>query len=277
MQVSTTIASCREARSKLGRLALVPTMGALHAGHLSLVELARGHAPHIAVSIFVNPTQFGPREDFNKYPRPIQTDLEMCESAGVDLVFNPPAEEMYPAPPVDLMVDLPALACVLEGKHRPGHFRGVCQVVSKLFNIIQPQVAIFGEKDYQQLRILSAMTEAMNFPIQIVPGPTLREPDGLALSSRNRYLSDEERRRALAISRGLFAARDEFAAGINQTNRLLTTIQHVLLEQHLAIDYVAAVDIFSLKPVERISEPTLLAVAARVGSTRLIDNIILGG
>jgi pantoate--beta-alanine ligase len=254
-------------------------MGALHAGHLSLVELARRHAPAVAVSIFVNPTQFGPREDFNKYPRPIESDLRLCEEAGVDLVFHPSVEAMYPAPPappLDLMIDLPALSAVLEGKHRPGHFRGVCQVVAKLFNILQPQAACFGEKDYQQLRILTAMTEAMNFPIDIVPGPTLRDPDGLAMSSRNRYLSHEERQRALAISRGLFAARDQFTAGIDQTNRLLTTIQHTLLEQHLAIDYVAAVDIFNLKPIERITGPTLLAVAARAGSTRLIDNVVVG-
>lgn len=275
MQVLTTIDSCRDARSRLGRLALVPTMGALHAGHLSLIELAHQHAEAVAVSIFVNPTQFGPKEDFKKYPRPIESDLRLCEQAGVDMVFQPAVEQMYPAEPADLMIDLPSLSTVLEGKHRPGHFRGVCQVVAKLFNIIQPQAACFGEKDYQQLRILSAMTEAMNFPIRIIPGPTLRDPDGLAMSSRNRYLSPEERTKALSISRGLFTARDEFAGGIDQTNRLLTTIQHSLLEQHLAIDYMAAVDAQTLKPVERVASPTLLAVAARVGSTRLIDNVIL--
>ena len=275
MQVSNTIEACREARSKLGRLALVPTMGALHAGHLSLIELARRHADVVAVSIFVNPTQFGPKEDFNKYPRPVESDLRMCRQAGVELVFQPTVEQMYPAEPADLVIELPSLSNALEGKHRPGHFRGVCQVVAKLFNILQPQAACFGEKDYQQLRILTAMTEAMNFPIQIIPGPTLRDPDGLAMSSRNRYLSPEERIKALSISRGLFAARDQFASGIDQTNRLLTTIQHTLLEQHLAIDYVAAVDSRTLKPVERITSPTLLAVAARVGPTRLIDNVIL--
>lgn len=275
MQVSNTIEACREARSKLGRLALVPTMGALHAGHLSLIELARRHADVVAVSIFVNPTQFGPKEDFNKYPRPVESDLRMCRQAGVELVFQPTVEQMYPAEPADLVIELPSLSNALEGKHRPGHFRGVCQVVAKLFNILQPQAACFGEKDYQQLRILTAMTEAMNFPIQIIPGPTLRDPDGLAMSSRNRYLSPEERIKALSISRGLFAARDQFASGIDQTNRLLTTIQHTLLEQHLAIDYVAAVDSRTLRPVERVTTPTLLAVAARVGPTRLIDNVIL--
>lgn len=277
MQVSNTIEACREARSGLGRLALVPTMGALHAGHLSLIELARRHADAVAVSIFVNPAQFGPKEDFNKYPRPIESDLRLCEQAGVELVFHPAVERMYPAEPADLVIDLPSLSTVMEGKHRPGHFRGVCQVVAKLFNILQPQAACFGQKDYQQLRILTAMTQAMNFPIEIVPGPTLRDPDGLAMSSRNRYLSPEERIRALSISRGLFAARDQFASGIDQTNRLLTTIQHTLLEQHLAIDYVAAVDAQGLKTVERVTGPTLLAVAARVGSTRLIDNCVVGG
>jgi len=270
-----TIEECRAARKKLGRLALVPTMGALHEGHLSLMMLARAHAPKVAVSIFVNPTQFGPREDYTKYPRPIEADLEKCQQADIDLLFLPEAEQMYTPGMAEVVVDLPQLSSVLEGKHRPGHFRGVCQVVAKLFNIIQPDVAVFGQKDFQQFRILSAMVEALNFPIEIVRGPTVREPDGLAMSSRNQYLSPTDREKALAISRGLFAAQAEFKKGVRQTNRLITTIQHILLEQHLSIDYIAAVDPITLKHVDAATGPVVLAVAARVGTTRLIDNITL--
>jgi len=270
-----TIEECRAARKKLGRLALVPTMGALHEGHLSLMMLARAHAPKVAASIFVNPTQFGPREDYTKYPRPIEADMEKCRQADVDLLFLPEAEQMYTPGMAEVVVDLPQLSSVLEGKHRPGHFRGVCQVVAKLFNIIQPDVAVFGQKDFQQFRILSAMVEALNFPIEIVPGPTVREPDGLAMSSRNQYLSPTDREKALAISRGLFAAQAQFKKGVRQTNRLITTIQHILLEQHLSIDYIAAVDPITLKHVDSATGPVVLAVAARVGTTRLIDNITL--
>ena len=276
MTVVHTIADCRAQRKNLGRLALVPTMGALHAGHLSLIEVARRHAPHVAVSIFVNPTQFGPTEDFSRYPRPIEADLAKCEAAAVDFVFQPSPEEMYPSGLPDVIVDLPALSTVLEGKHRPGHFKGVCQVVAKLFNIVQPDVACFGQKDFQQLLILTAMAAALDFPVEIVACPTLREPDGLAMSSRNQYLSAEERQKALSISRGLFAAREEWAKGIVQTNRLIATIHKPILEQHVNIDYVAAADPVTLKNVEVVSGPTVLAVAARVGKTRLIDNLVVG-
>ena len=275
MIIAQTIDECREARKKLGRLAFVPTMGALHAGHVSLMTLARQHAPKVAASIFVNPTQFGPREDYTKYPRPLESDLEKSRAAGVDLVFAPSADEIYRPGAAEVVVDMPQLSAVLEGKHRPGHFRGVCQVVTKLFNIVQPDVAIFGQKDFQQLRILTAMTEALNYTIQIVGGPTIREPDGLAMSSRNQYLSATDREKALSISRGLFAAKAEFNEGIRQTNRLITTIQHILLEQHLSIDYIAAVDPIMLKNVEVVNGPTVLAVAARVGTTRLIDNVMV--
>lgn len=275
MRVVRTIAEVRSERAKLERLALVPTMGALHAGHISLMQTARKHAPHIAVSIFVNPTQFGPREDFGKYPRPIEADLKKCEEAGVELVFNPAVEEMYRPGLADVAIDLPSLTGVLEGAKRPGHFKGVCQVVAKLFNIFDPNVACFGQKDYQQLRIITAMVESLDWPIQIVPCPTIREPDGLAMSSRNAYLSTEERQRALAISRALRLARDQVKAGYRPTNRLITTMQNTLLEQHLLIDYVAAVDPFTFKNVAEVAGPTLLAIAARVGATRLIDNTIV--
>ncbi len=256
-------------------VSLVPTMGALHAGHISLIEIARKRAEKVAVSIFVNPTQFGPREDYNKYPRPIDSDLKQCEEAGVDLIFLPSAEEMYRPGLPDLVIDLPQLSGVLDGKHRPSHFRGVCQVVTKLFHIIDPNVAIFGQKDFQQLRILTAMVEAMDWPIEIVAGPTVRESDGLAMSSRNRYLSREDRACALSISRALHRAAMEFDNGVKQTNRLMTTIQKMLLEQHMNIDYVAAVDPITLKNIEVVDGPTVLAVAARVGNTRLIDNVVL--
>jgi pantoate--beta-alanine ligase len=279
--VSRSINECRQQREKLGKLALVPTMGALHAGHLALITEAKKRAPHVAVSIFVNPTQFGPREDFNRYPRPIEDDLAKCEKAGVDLVFHPSVEEMYPPNLPALVLDLPSLSEVLEGKHRPGHFRGVCQIVAKLFNIISPQAALFGMKDYQQLRIITGMVEALNWPIEIVGVPTVRESDGLAMSSRNRFLSADERARALAISRALMLASGEVNEGVTQANRLVATMQNVLLDKGnlgrvpVSIDYVAAVDPQTLKPVETATGPTLLAIAARVGNTRLIDNMIV--
>ena len=277
MQVVRTIAECRAERTKLARrkLALVPTMGALHAGHVALIEAAKKHASAVAVSIFVNPTQFGPKEDYQKYPRPLEDDLAKCKAAGVELVFNPPAEEMYRPGVPDVVVDVPSLTTVLEGKHRPGHFKGVCQVVAKLFNIVRPAVAVFGQKDYQQFRVLSAMVDSLDLPIEVRGVPTVRDPDGLAMSSRNQYLSPGERERALSIHRSLGIAEAEFKSGIRQTNRLITTMQKVMLEQHLSIDYVAAVDAETLKPVEVISSPTVLAIAARVGTTRLIDNLVV--
>jgi pantoate--beta-alanine ligase len=281
MHVVRSIAEARALRGKLDRLALVPTMGALHAGHMSLSEKAKQHAPQVAVSIFVNPAQFGPREDFAKYPRPIMEDLAKCQAAGVEMVFHPPPEEMYPTGRSEITVDLPALSGVLEGKHRPGHFKGVCQVVAKLFNILTPDVAVFGQKDFQQLRIITAMVESLDWPIKIVPCPTLREPDGLAMSSRNQYLSADERTRALSIHRGLMQAKELVSQGIRQTNRLLATMQNMLLDVGnlgripVSIDYVAAVDPVTLRPVEMIAGPTILAVAARVGTTRLIDNVLV--
>jgi pantoate--beta-alanine ligase len=274
--IAKTIAEYRAERARLQKTAVVPTMGALHAGHVSLMTLARQHAPAVAVSIFVNPTQFGPKEDFNKYPRPVEVDLQMCEQAGVDMVFMPTPEEMYPAGSPKMEMDVPEIANVLEGRHRPGHFRGVCWVVAKLFNIMRPDVAVFGQKDFQQLRVLTAMVEALNFPIEVVPGPIVREPDGLAMSSRNQYLSPSDREKALSISRGLFLAEAEFKKGARQTSRLTTTIQKTLLEQHMAIDYVASVDPIKLQFTELVNGPTVFAVAARVGATRLIDNIVIG-
>jgi pantoate--beta-alanine ligase len=277
MQVVRTIAECRAERAKMARekVGFVPTMGALHAGHVALLDAAKKHCSAVVASIFVNPTQFGPKEDYQKYPRPLDEDLAKCEAAGVDLVFNPDADEMYRPGAPDVVVDVPSLTTVLEGKHRPGHFKGVCQVVAKLFNIVRPGVAFFGQKDYQQFRVLSAMAEALDLPIDVRGVPTVRDPDGLALSSRNQYLSPQERERGLSINRALGLAEREFKSGVRQTNRLIATMQHVLLEQHLSIDYIAAVDPYTLKPVEVISAPTVLAIAARVGATRLIDNAVV--
>ena len=283
MIVCKTIAECRAERAKLGKLALVPTMGALHAGHLSLMRAAQEHAPCVTVSIFVNPTQFGPNEDFTLYPRPVEQDLKLCRDAGVGLVFNPEPADIYAADTPEVTVDLPKLTTVLEGRQRAGHFKGVCQIVAKLFNIIQPQVACFGMKDFQQLCVLKGMVKALDFPIEIISCPTVRETDGLALSSRNRYLSADERKRALSISRALFAARDEVAGGIRQTNRLIATMQGIILAPGqlghvpVSIDYVAAVDPSTLRPADFVDGPVLLAIAARVGNTRLIDNVVVEG
>jgi pantoate--beta-alanine ligase len=261
----------------LGPLALVPTMGSLHAGHMSLVEAAKRRARHVAVSIFVNPTQFGPRDDFTKYPRPIFEDLQKLEQAGVDLVFNPPPEEMYRPGQPDVVVDVPQLTTPLEGKHRPGHVKGVCQVVAKLLNIVRPEMAFFGQKDFQQLLVLKSMVEGLDFPIEVIGCPTMRDPDGLALSSRNQYLSPSERERALSISRALQLVETEVKNGVRQPQRLLAIMKRTLLEKHMHIDYVAAVDAVTLKDlIENISAPTVLAIAARVGNTRLIDNVTVG-
>jgi pantoate--beta-alanine ligase len=282
MIVVQTLSDCRREREKLGRLVLVPSLGALHAGHVSLIEEARKHGDNVAVSIFVNPTQFGPREDFKKYPRPLEADLGKCNEAGVALVFNPTQEQMYPpSAPSDVSVDFPSLSGVLEGRIRAHHFKGVCQVVAKLFNILTPQAVCFGQKDYQQFLIIQSMTAALNWPIEIILCPTIRDPDGMAMSSRNQYLSAAERERGLSVSRALFAARDEYAKGVRQTNRLLATMQNILLDPGsqgrvpLSVDYVAAVDAKTLKDVQVVTGPTVLAVAARVGTTRLIDNVIL--
>lgn len=281
MTIVETIADCRAARARLGAVAFVPTMGALHAGHLSLLELARQYSRAVVVSIFVNPTQFGPREDLTRYPRPMDDDLAALKAAGVELVFAPIADQIYRPGEAKPLIDLPDLTTVLEGKHRAGHFQGVCQVVAKLFNIVQPQYACFGQKDFQQLRVIEAMAAALDFPVAVIAGPTVRDADGLALSSRNRFLSADERLRALSISRALFAAYDEVAAGARVTSRLIATMQRILLDVGklghvpLSIDYVACVDPQTLRPVETIDRPVVCCIAARVGQTRLIDNLMM--
>jgi pantoate--beta-alanine ligase len=284
--VAPTIDECRRARAAMSRIAFVPTMGALHTGHLSLISAARQLAQHVAVSIFVNPTQFGPREDFTKYPRPTEQDLELCRNAGVELVFAPPVEHMYPPGRPTLAIDLPGLTDVLEGKHRPGHFSGVCQIVAKLFNIVQPDIACFGQKDFQQFRVISAMVDLLDIPVQVVALPTIREPDGLALSSRNRFLSPDQRSRALYIHRALTRGRQELQSGTRQANKITTAMRATLLDLGppgnsplgripFSIDYAVAIDPKTLKPLDNIAGPVVLAIAARVGETRLIDNFYL--
>jgi pantoate--beta-alanine ligase len=280
-QVVRTPAEFAELRGKMGVLGLVPTMGALHEGHLSLMRLVANDCQTVAATIFVNPTQFGPTEDLSRYPRDLEGDLRLCAAAGVRFVFVPDVGTMYPPDDPQVIVDVPELTGTLEGKHRPGHFRGVCQVVAKLFHICRPDVACFGRKDFQQLRVIQAMVRGLNLPVRIVEGPTIREPDGLAMSSRNRYLSPDERQRALSIHRGLRTAQDQFAAGVRQTNRLVASVQKTILDPGklgrvpVSIDYVAAVDAQTLRPVEQVTRPTVIAVAARVGQTRLIDNLLL--
>ncbi len=273
MLISQTIRDARADRAKFGRLALVPTMGALHEGHLTLIREARKSADHVAVSIFVNPTQFGPREDFKRYPRPIEADLAMCEKEGVAMVFNPSPAEMYPPGSMAMEFEYPQLTTPLEGKFRPGHFSGVCQVVAKLFHILSPQAAVFGRKDFQQLRVIQEMVSNLNFPLEVVPIETVREPDGLAMSSRNQYLSPADRPRALSLYRALSHASEEVKSGVRSAARLITRMQRTLLDSHLLVDYVAVVDPATMKDVETLSGPTVLALAARVGTTRLIDNM----
>ncbi len=281
MLVADTIESFRRARARFDRVAFVPTMGALHDGHMSLIRTARELCPTVAVSIFVNPTQFAPHEDLARYPRPIEQDLEQCRKAGVDLVLHPSVEQMYPPGEVDISIDIPSMTRVLEGASRPGHFQGVLQIVAKLLSVVQPQVACFGRKDFQQLRIISAMVRALNLPVAIVECPTIREPDGLAMSSRNVYLKPDERARALSISRALFEAKRVFDAGERDGTRLSAILQGILSDSATApsvavqIDYAAVVDDRTLERMTTIAAPATAVIAMKVGKTRLIDNIAL--
>jgi pantoate--beta-alanine ligase len=250
-------------------------MGALHEGHLSLVRAARAQCDAIAVSIFVNPSQFGPTEDLSKYPRPFERDCRLLEKEGVDILFAPPVEEIYRDGAVTWVL-VEGLSEKLDGRSRPGHFRGVTTIVAKLFHIVEPEAAFFGQKDAAQLAVIRRMVEDLNFPIEIVACPIVREPDGLAMSSRNAYLSQEERGRALVLQRCLQRTLQEFQAGERIAARLISAAKEVFAgEAQVELDYFEVVDPDTLDPVERISQRTLVAVAARVGTTRLIDNIVL--
>lgn len=278
MRIARTIAEARDAARDLksrGTLGFVPTMGALHEGHLSLVGAAREKCSAVAVSIFVNPTQFGPNEDLAKYPRAFEQDASLLESAGVDLLFAPSSEDMYPAG-ATTFVTVEQLSSRLDGLSRPGHFRGVATIVAKLFNIIQPDAAFFGQKDAAQVAVLRRMVRDLNFPVELIVCPTVREPDGLAMSSRNRYLSLQERKSALALSRALFAMQSLAQSGEHGSDKLLAAgLRVVNAEPGIRLDYLTVVNPDTLESLENVSAGALLAIAAFAGVTRLIDNVLL--
>jgi pantoate--beta-alanine ligase len=267
--------ACSRAR-KLGTLALVPTMGALHEGHLSLVRAARELCDFVAVSIFVNPAQFGPDEDLARYPRTLDRDLALLEREGISLVFCPSADEIYPSGRATTFVEVAEIGDRLDGKYRPGHFRGVATIVAKLFHIVAPDVALFGQKDAAQVAVLKAMVRDLNFPLELVSVPTVREPDGLAMSSRNLYLSRSDRESALTLHRALAAAEQAADRGICKP----AALRNIMLEElnatpGLEVEYAEVVDPDTLLPVSDLANGALLAIAAHIGPTRLIDNILL--
>ncbi len=270
--------TCDEARARGERVAVVPTMGALHRGHAALVEEARRRAPVVVVTIFVNPTQFGPNEDFAKYPRTLEADVELAEKAGATVVFAPADRAMYPEGE-ETRVRVGATAAALCGIHRPHHFEGVTTIVAKLFALVGPSVACFGRKDYQQLQVIRRMTRDLFLPVEIVGVRTVREPDGLALSSRNRYLSPADRERALCIARGLARASAAFDAGERSPSALEAACRAEVERGADSIDYVTvagADTVVPFAPDETVGDRAVLAVAARVGGARLIDNMVLG-
>jgi len=258
------------------RIGLAPTMGFLHEGHLSLVDRARERADVVAVSIFVNALQFGLGEDYDTYPRDAERDLALCARRGVDVVFMPSQADLY-ASGHSVYVEETDLSAGLCGLSRPGHFRGVTTVVAKLFHLVLPDVAVFGLKDAQQARIIERMVRDLNFPTEIVIAPIVREPDGLAMSSRNTRLSTEDRARAVCLYRSLCLAERLYAEGITEAGRIRREMRETLRAAQADTDYVATVDYRSLHPVEEIRDETLVAVAARVGGVRLIDNTVIGG
>jgi pantoate--beta-alanine ligase len=277
LEVLTTIAGVRKARRALtGSVGFVPTMGYLHDGHLSLVRAARAEDGHVFVSIFVNPTQFGPSEDFQAYPRDTERDIALLHDAGVDYVFTPEASEIYPEG-FDAAVELGSITNILEGASRPGHFRGVATVVLKLFNIVQPDHAYFGRKDAQQLVVIRKLVRDFNLPVEIVPMATVREADGLAMSSRNAYLTPAERKAAPVLSEALTLAREMWTRGTRDATAFRSRIRELIESEELArIDYVSVADPESLVELERIKGPALVSLAVRFGRTRLIDNVTLG-
>ena len=277
--VVTTIDAVRRAVADARRsgrtVGLVPTMGALHAGHASLIRAARSSCGFVVVSIFVNPTQFGPHEDYARYPRSFDKDLEVCAAQGADLVFAPTVAELYPAR-FCTFVEVEKLQDVLCGASRPGHFRGVATVVLKLFNIVQPDLAFFGQKDAQQVRIIEQMTADLDLQVRIVVCPIVREADGLALSSRNEYLDADQRQHATVLHQSLLDARKRIEAG-ERSAAVVVEAMRTRIERTpgAALDYVALVDADNLLPVERIQGRILIALAVRFGQTRLIDNVVL--
>lgn len=277
IQTPTEMAAWAEAERLAGRrIGLVPTMGYLHAGHLALVHEARRHAERTVLSIFVNPLQFGPQEDLARYPRDLERDRRLCEEAGVDALYLPDVAHMYPEG-FETHVEVERATQGLCGAFRPGHFRGVTTVVAKLFHVTRPHVAVFGEKDFQQLAVIRRMVRDLDFGIEIVGLPTVREADGLAMSSRNVYLSPDERRAALCVPRALEAARVLWRAGERDGLRLLAAARRTLGDEPQArIEYVSLCDAETMQEVGTASAPALLAIAIRIGRTRLIDNTVLG-
>lgn len=273
-EVRAAIQAARSAGKPIG---FVPTMGALHAGHVSLVRAAREQVDFVVVSIFVNPTQFGPNEDFSKYPRPLDRDRQLLEAENVDVLFTPAVDTMYP-PGADSFVMVEGLMERGEGGARPGHFRGVATVVSKLFHVIAPDVAYFGQKDAAQLALIRKMVRDLNFPIEIVGCPIVREPDGLAMSSRNAYLDPQQRRQATVLYRSLLQVQYAHERGEQSAKKLIAAAQLVFAtEPQVTLDYFELTDPDTLQAVDLVNRPTLVAVAAKVGNTRLIDNIVLPG
>ena len=276
MMIATGLDELRSTRLLLdGTVGFVPTMGYLHEGHVSLARRARQECDGVIASIFVNPTQFGPTEDLSKYPRDLKRDLQLLEAAGVDLVWTPTNEEMY-LPGFSTWVEVEGLTRPLEGAARPGHFRGVTTVVTKLFNAVQPQKAYFGQKDAQQAAVIRKMTRDLNFPIEIVVCPTVREPDGLAMSSRNSYLSPEERTAAPILFRALTTAKSAYENGERNADALRKTMSDVLASEPLANQqYVSCADYDTLEELTTVTDKSLLSMAVFIGKTRLIDNFVL--
>lgn len=276
MMITTTLEELWQALRLLERpIGLIPTMGYLHEGHLSLVRRAREECGSVAASIFVNPTQFGPNEDLSRYPRNLEGDLKLLESAGTDLVWMPTPGVMYP-PGFQTWVTVETLANPLEGAMRPGHFRGVTTVVAKLFNAVRPEKAYFGQKDAQQAAVIRQMTRDLSYPIEIVTCPTVREPDGLAMSSRNSYLNPEERRAATVLFRALTAAESAYRTGERDAETLRYLMRKTIESEPLArLQYVSCADYDTLQELETVTGKTLLSMAVFIGKTRLIDNFIL--
>jgi pantoate--beta-alanine ligase len=278
MRTVNTIAAVRrfvELQRDTGKvISLVPTMGYLHQGHLSLVSIARRRSDYVVVSIYVNPTQFGPQEDLAQYPRDLDRDLKLLRQTGTDLVFHPPDHEMYP-PDYQTTVRVTMFSQVLCGRSRPHHFEGVTTIVMKLLNIVEPDIAVFGEKDFQQVIIIKRMVKDLHCRVKILTGKTIREKDGLAMSSRNTFLSPEERQSAPILYQMLQWAKKRFAAGMRSSDRALVTMTRGIKEKGGLIDYVVAVDPDTMQPVTTLKKGTLIALAVFFGKTRLIDNITL--
>lgn len=279
MKVTKTIASVRKhiaaARSDGKIIGLVPTMGALHIGHISLIENAREKTDFVVVSIFVNPAQFGPADDFKRYPRPIKKDLKICREHGVNIVFCPTTKQMYPSENLT-WANVEKLTEHLCGRSRTGHFKAVITVCAKLFNIVQPDMVFFGRKDAQQAIVVKQMVADLNFPLKIVVCPTIREPDGLAVSSRNKYLNPKQRKQAACLYESLQKSKQMVEQGVTDTKKIIRQMKNIILQTpHAKIEYIEIVDVKTLQPLKRIDRKALVAIAVKIGPARLIDNILL--